>query len=199
MPNSSIQLWLQWWQVAPSKFLLPSTSIMWDLHPYSPCLHHQFPFRWVIRISILGFEVSPPICGCWITWLGFKVSPPICRYWVVWLGFEVSPPICRYWVIWLGFEVSPPICRYWVVWLGFEVSPPISRHWVIWLGFEVSLPICRYWVVWLGFEVSPTVMDVGWFSYGLKCLVGQIWDCDVVAVKCLLYSRASVSWWEWWA
>ena len=39
-------------------------------------------FCQVIRIGILRFEVSPPICGCWITWLGFEVSPPIYRYWV---------------------------------------------------------------------------------------------------------------------
>ena len=76
----------------------------------------------VIRISILGFEVSPPICGCWVTWLGFEVSPLICRYWVTWLGLEVSPPVCRYWVAWLGFEVSPLVYRYWISWLGFEVS-----------------------------------------------------------------------------
>ena len=40
----------------------------------SPC--NVDNFCRVIRIGILGFEVSPPICGCWVTWLWFKVSPP---------------------------------------------------------------------------------------------------------------------------
>ena len=82
-------------------------------------------FFWIIRIGILGFEVSPPICGCQVVELGFEVSPSICEYLVFYLGFKVSPPVCRYLVVYLRFEVSPPICGYLVVYLGFEVSPPI--------------------------------------------------------------------------
>ena len=82
-------------------------------------------FCWIIRIGILGFEVSPPICGCQVVELGFEVSPSICEYLVFYLGFKVSPPVCRYLVVYLRFEVSPSICGYLVVYLGFEVSPPI--------------------------------------------------------------------------
>ena len=36
-----------------------------------------------------GFEVSPPICECWVIWLRFEVFLPICWCLVIWLGFEV--------------------------------------------------------------------------------------------------------------
>ena len=72
-------------------------------------------FCWVIQDGVLGFKVSPLICGCWAIWLGSEASTPVHRYWVVWLGFEVSPPIYGCWVIWLGFEVSPPIYGCWVI------------------------------------------------------------------------------------
>ena len=51
-------------------------------------------FGWIIRISVLGFEVSPPICECLVIYLGFEVSPPTYGCLVVFLRFEVSPPIC---------------------------------------------------------------------------------------------------------
>ena len=35
-------------------------------------------FGWIIGIDVLGFEVSPPICGCLVILLGFEVSPPVC-------------------------------------------------------------------------------------------------------------------------
>ena len=47
-------------------------------------MSHPFPppcnvgnFCWVIRVGILGFEVSLPICGCLVIELGFEVSPLI--------------------------------------------------------------------------------------------------------------------------
>ena len=83
--------------------LSPNVGV-WSVFP--PC--NVGNLCWVIRIGILGFKVSLPICGCWVIWLGFEVSPPICWCLVIWLGFEVAPPVCGYWVAWLGFEVS---CR----------------------------------------------------------------------------------------
>ena len=52
-----------------------SVSKCGDLKCLPPC--DVGNFCWVIRFSILGFEVSPPICGCWVTELGFEVSPSI--------------------------------------------------------------------------------------------------------------------------
>ena len=75
-------------------------------------------FCQVIGISVLGFEVPPPIYGCLAILLGFEVPPPICRCLVILLGFEMPPSICRCLVILLGFKVSSPICGCWVV-LGF--------------------------------------------------------------------------------
>ena len=79
-------------------FLPPPPLVIWAI------------FVWVIRIGILGFEVSPLICGCWVIELEFEVSPPVYRCLVIYLGFKVSPLICGCFVIYLGFEVSPPIC-----------------------------------------------------------------------------------------
>ena len=58
---------------------------------------------WIVGIDVLGFEVSPPTCGCLAIYLGFEVSPPIYGCLVILLGFEVSPPICGCLVILLGF------------------------------------------------------------------------------------------------
>ena len=44
-------------------------------------------------ISVLGFEVSPPIYECLVILLGFEVSPPICGCLAILLGFEVSSPL----------------------------------------------------------------------------------------------------------
>ena len=59
-------------------------------------------FGWIIGINVLGFEVSPPICGYLVFLLGFEVSSPVYGCLVVYLGFEKSPPICGCLVI-LGF------------------------------------------------------------------------------------------------
>ena len=33
-------------------------------------------FGWIIRIGVLGFEVSLPICGCLAIFSGLKCLPP---------------------------------------------------------------------------------------------------------------------------
>ena len=42
-------------------------------------------FGRIMGISVLGFEVSPPVCGCLAILLGFEVTPPICGCLVVFL------------------------------------------------------------------------------------------------------------------
>ena len=142
MPSSSTQLWLQQWQVAPSKFLLPSASIprvfILIIYAFTINLH----IYGLVSLQMWRFEVSPPLwCGQFLLghldWcLGvWSVSPHL---WMLGhlIGVQsVSPHLSV-----LGFEMSPLVCWCLVIWLGFEVSPPIYGCWVIWLGFEVS---CR--------------------------------------------------------
>ena len=66
---------------------------MWGFEVSSP-LRDMGNFSWIIGVNVLGFEVSPPTCGCLVVLLGFEVSPSVCGYLFVLLGFEVSPPIC---------------------------------------------------------------------------------------------------------
>ena len=70
-------------------------------------------FCWVIRIGILGFEVSPPIYGCMAIFLGFEVSPTVCGYLVAFLGFEVSPPVCGYLVVFGFWYFIPYVILWW--------------------------------------------------------------------------------------
>ena len=44
------------------------------------------------------------------------------------------------------------------------------------------------------FRCSPfsTIVLGAQTSYVLKCLIGRIWDCDVIAAECLQSSQASV-------
>ena len=58
---------------------------MWGFEVSSPP-YDVGNFGWIIGIDVLGFEMSPPICGCLVILLGFEVSPPVCGHWVV-LGF----------------------------------------------------------------------------------------------------------------
>ena len=78
---------------------------------------------------MLGFEVSPPICGCLVVYLGFEVSPPIYGYLVVLLGFEVSPLICGYLFVlgfWYLFHMSYPVVVVDV--LSINSSHVIMKH-----------------------------------------------------------------------
>ena len=75
-------------------------------------------FCWIVGISVLGFEVSPPIYECLAIYLGFEVSPPVCECLAIYLVFEVSYPTCGCLIVFLGFEVSPLICGCLVV-FGF--------------------------------------------------------------------------------
>ena len=65
---------------------------------------------WIMGISVLGFEVSPPIYECLAIYLGLKSLPPTYGCLVVFLGFEVSPLTCKCSVVFMGFEGFPPIC-----------------------------------------------------------------------------------------
>ena len=66
-------------------------------------------FGWIIGISVLGFEVSPPICEYLVIYLGFEVSPPLGDVWLFSWGLKYLPPIYGCLVVFLRFKVSPPI------------------------------------------------------------------------------------------